>query len=262
MSASVLQSRSLFMPGTAARTVKPTLYNYNKLYKQPQDTISINWSNPLSTGLEIVTTSTTITKRSIGTIPLTLSSGSPKIAPSIIGMGPTFAGGAEAYSGGIARDLIAANPFTLEVLIVITNAPTLMGTFGLNGIVTGGQRGLINFGGGIWFQGGSLDIQTSIAWRTDGKLQHVFCTSLGAGLPMYFYRDGVLIFSATTPALVDASSPTITVGDFGFGTSLVGTVVKAAFYNNRALSANDVASLTSNPWQVFKSAHLPIWTPN
>lgn len=213
-----------------------------------------NLRGPVVSGLEVRT----------GQEPLQLVAGSPVIRPHQDGFGPVFAGGGQQYSAGFVGDVGGTGPFTIEVLVRITSAPALSGFFGLsNSSGDGTARAVLAYGGGanknIFFWGGSADFASGVDWREDGSLQHVFVASEGSGQPLWFYRDGALIASGTTPTLANTGNTPYFVGDAGAGwaSSPTGAIVKAAHYR-RALTPGEVRLLTDDPWANFESLRLPI----
>jgi len=182
-----------------------------------------------------------------------IAAGTPLLStPGIAGIGAGFGGGTQRISCGQfgATD---TGPFTLEVLCAITAAPSLAGFCSISpDSGTGGGRGLLAYTGtrNIYFWGNSADVSSGVDWRVDGSLQHVFCVSMGSGQPMYFYRDGSLIATKTTPTLIATSAAsTWSIGDTnrGWGSSPTGQIFKVARYG-RALTAAEVAEITGSPW--------------
>lgn len=226
--------------------------------RQPQSQTNVDWGNPLARELVFLTSvGTAYTKN--GTQHLTVSAGSPFIGSGVAGRGPQFSGGQQAYSIPSVATNAAAQGFTLEVLCAVTSVPSLAGFVGTSFVTGAGKaRGLICFPN-IYFWGGGADIDSGVAWRTDGNIQHVFCVSDGSGQPMRFYRDGGLIATVTTPTL-DVSNTTAFIGDAnqGWFSTPTGTIFKTSFYN-RPLSASEVANLTANPWQVFSPLQRKIF---
>ena len=159
--------------------------------------------------------------------------------------------------------------FTLEVLVALSSTNSLMHIFGVHDLDptanadNGARRGLLSFGGGssddIYFWGDGADLDSGVRWRVDGLPQHVFVTALGG--TMRFYRDGLLVASGSTPALI--AFPTLTSIYIG-GRHASGSVsptmklFKGSF-RNHALSAEQIAELTLNPWADFEPVDVPIY---
>lgn len=201
-----------------------------------------------------------------GQTQLILQSGSPTIKPHRDGLGPVFSGGAQAYNGGPVGEVGGTGPFTLEVLVRITSAPSLAGFFGVLGSGDGTARGVLAFGGGsnknIYFWGSAADLASGVDWLEDDSLQHVFIVSGGSGQPMLFYRGGAIIASGTTPTLSSTSNVNYAVGDFGnWASSPTGAIIKGAYYR-RALTGGEISVLTETPWANFEPMRFDIpFTP-
>lgn len=165
---------------------------------------------------------------------------------------------------------VSATDFTLEVLVSMTTAPSFANVFGVSDEVLPGvtasakKRMFLCFGGigngDIYFWGDGADLDSGVSWRTDGSLQHVFCTATGG--TMRFYRDGVQIATGATPALGVASGTSyLVVGSrHTGGTATPAMKIFKASVRSRALSALEVARLTLSPWSEFTSLRRISWS--
>ena len=156
---------------------------------------------------------------------------------------------------------VSTTDFTIEMLIRMTAAPSLSHVFGIGAQLPSfgtnqDMRRVLCFGGAssddIYFWGGGIgDWDTGVRFRTDGSLQHIFFTATGGTIRLY--RDGVQAASTTTPALIAVADPTyLAVGSrhAGGASSATFRLMKGSI-RNRALTAQEVAELTLNPWLDF-----------
>jgi len=195
--------------------------------------------------------------------------GSPILnSVGLIGCGVKFSGGLQRVRLSGCDVIPSSQGFTIEILCAVSSVPSLASFMSTGHYASGGNaRGLIAFGGAgknIYFWGSSADLDSGVAWREDGAIQHVFCVSQGgSGTPMLFYRDGRLIASGTTPAVSNTPSSTFVMGDSGQGwtQSPVGIIFKSSFYR-RALSAIEVRQLSDNPWQIFTLQTYDVFIPS
>jgi hypothetical protein len=199
------------------------------------------------------------TKRNTRVFPTFTGSPPPKIAPSPTGVGVQLTGTNQNFGFG-NLSLAATDYFTMEVLGAFTAAPGTAVFLGAGtGGVAGGIRNLASLSGNIGLVCWGVDISSGIAWRTDGKPQHVFAVIRGNGTNALFYRDGAQIASVSVTGLTDMTNNALGIGLGYSGVTPTGVITKAAIYK-RALSPGEIRFLTTYPWQSFAPLQREIWT--
>lgn len=232
--------------------------------QQPQFAAQIDWSNPLTIGL---------IDSFNANGPLMLSNGVPMQISGTTGGGSkaTSAGNAISYVGsitGVNYKNSAPSPNVDEVsmfVIAIPNDITASNFPILSYNNSGGTPPLLHIG--TYSAGGtpafrvrdSLSVNQEItgsdpAWQNGVPALLVATRSQSKGITKLFI-NGRLLASVATVTQTLTSFDRTAIGGFyrvgAFSNPWTGSVVTGGTWN-RALSDQEVASLSANPWQVFK----------
>lgn len=224
--------------------------------KQPQYLAGIDKSHPLASSIKYLRT----------TLPFVGSHESDVrgVLAGPGGVGVNLTGGTAATStteSGLPGG--AASPFTMEVLLSCTSAPSLSHflSFGEppSGTVLGTKRGLLSYPAtplNIYFWGDDADADSGIPWNRSGLLQHVIVTWAGSG-NIFFYSKVSGEISTSNVALTNALTATQDQKVYLGGMHPSGTIEPTATIYKRAvydrfLRDKEARDLLDSPWRIFQ----------
>jgi hypothetical protein len=246
-----------------------------KWTNQPQTPVGIDWGNPLTRGLafawnaanprhlengRLATTDNTgkiiagigrAVDSSTGQVNLEWANYQPIVTSDGAGTGdftlcllanPAVAGGGAVEHGLAQKNDAAGAPYAQATLLFHANA------------TAGYVSGSVSF-----FTYSSSSAGIAATGKIDGNW-HLW-TGTRRGTTFSLYRDAELIASATDVVRnISQASRYLAIGSRGNGTTEAYRDGAAfAFGSNRALSASEIATLASNPWQIFKAPARRLW---
>lgn len=247
----------------------------NRFTSQPQVQVGIDRSNPLTAGLafawnaanprhlengRLATTDNTgkiissvgrAVDSSTGQVNLEWANYQPIVTSNGAGTGdftlcllanPAVAGGGAVEHGLAQKNDAAGAPYAQATLLFHANA------------TAGYVSGSVSF-----FTYSSASAGIAATGKIDGNW-HLW-TGTRRGATFSLYRDAELIVSATDVVRnISQASRYLAIGSRGNGTTEAYRDGAAfALGANRALSASEIATLASNPWQIFQPPQRRIW---
>jgi len=241
-------------------------------WKQPLGPVRVNWLSSLTRGLAFVYTRDVLVSRAGLLLAASRYASNAGIQPSPVGLGYRFSGNAADYVrfDPPATTIAGADPCTLEVLVYGSSFPSLgglagwdkdsntTGHFGAGANPGGTGRSIISFNStdpcNIYWLGAANDADSLVKFQVN-TVQHIFAVKTAStGGPIIFYRNGQQIASVLLGNFATAATELsfyLGGGHASRGATLNGVISKAAVYTT-ALTAAEIAALTSNPWQVFE----------
>ena len=236
--------RGSFMLGTSQPIVKPSvapvILKDWKRWGQPQGAVEVDWANPLARGLTLATVNNgspflnAVTGRDIST-------GGTAVSATQKGLATNFTGS----NIGFTDAPISADSFTILSLQIVGSGITVSvsstgGAIGWIGTATSGNVGY-----------GDNEVRTV---ANTNKVPLLVARSSGS--QYQFFADGVLKGTSTLGVYFSGHvalgnySPDRNYGAYGL-------LFAAAW--NRALSDAEIASISANPWQLFKPVQQKIY---
>lgn len=217
-------------------------------YIQPQAPVEIDWSNPFGARIEYYFTPDFQGGRSRSS-PSTPSGGVTRVSGKY-GIGLKGNGSSGYVAGPPNISIAGAGALTrFAVLRVGSGGST-------RAILSSGGSG-----GAMWRVANNTDLvwvktNLNVEFTQAGILSAgEYCILISVNNPaasaFYTYKNGVLV--ATTAAISTSAGGVASVGQSGTGSSFGDHELYLVGSLTGALSASEVAALSANPWQIFKS---------
>lgn len=249
---------------------------------QPQNLIGIDWSNPITKGMEfcylpgiltnLVNRTSLATRRDTNTKTLGTAIYTPGTATT---NGVNVTNGSGKLLGPLQQSsLIAFSSTTAGLISVGSNTDGLISTNG-NAIYSERAASGNDIYKLCWScDSNALTLYAEFTYRNDGGtlLQHrinigrknngipIFSAVTKNGTAHYVYCAGLGAsgtFGSSSTAFTDAGLQRLINADLGDGTASWNGVTYFVIGFSRTLSINELNSLNKNPWQLFKSQEPP-----
>ena len=246
--------------------------NNNKIrHSQPQSTVGIDWSNPITRGLVLCTHAGNNFVEMTTNKPSTITSAQYTATPH---------GKALANAGSTFSIATPINAFSGEAVTWVIGAQiNSTGGGGLSKLVYKGNSGQTAGFEQVLTQNGGLSL--SRAGSTSTALVDTLVT---LPQPYAVYAVSISSFTATDGAWYINGVPKTLAGTSAVGTGVLGTSTASLNYSlgnrtydnarnldgkiefayrwNRVLSPAEVAAISANPYQIFKAANSAIYLPS
>lgn len=227
--------------------------------EQPQEAVSVDWSNPLARGLR---------EWDAPALRPYLPLGTPTLAPTRGGVAFTGGGASARYRNADQPSLDVTGARTVLAVFVGVGA-TDTRAYGIadsgNYIFYLGSSPITAARGRIWFRfpSGDVDIGQTSATVFEANVPHTFVLRQTPGTPASFasFVDGIADASGT--GTVSGSASGVQVGINGLvrasgGASYNASGVLLGLVWDRALSDAEIAAVSANPWQLFQPRRIPV----